>query len=513
MSGLSWLWSPSAGVGRVSEARLRPAAVFVLLAGPLLSMVDSNVVNVAVPDIGTQLHTTLPAVQWAVSGYLLALAATLPVTAWLAKRFGTVRTYTVSLVAFTLTSVACAFAGSVGQLIAFRVAQGIAAAPLVPLAMNLLFKGGGQKRLPVTAGLVLFLGPALGPTIGGVLVAAWSWPAIFLVNLPIGTAALALLPSLRRDGVVDERDPAARFDPLGLLLLSGGLVLALLGANRGPQHGWFAPSVWPLWTLGLLLILAYCAWAPTRAHPAVDLRLLRRGQSALAVWLCVITSVALFSVLFLLPVLIQDVQGHGPLAAGLVLLPQGIVMGLSTRAGQRLGERGHLRAGILVGLGAVAVTTAALLLVTPSTPLWMLAAILAGRGIGLGLVIQPLLVALLDGLDPTQLADANTLFSVGQRLGGSIGVSLLATFFSLRVNAYVATVVGPGHTSGVGSLATAPAAIRPRLANAAVHGFHDTILVAVGVAAIGLLSALFLRSPETQPATPPEANLELADLD
>src|SRR5581483_9126765 len=114
---------------------------------------------------------------------------------------------------------------------------------------------------------------------------------------------------------------SAPFDPIGLLVLSGGLVLALLGANRGPQHGWFATSVWPLWTSGLLLVLAYCGWAPTRAHPAVDLRLLRRGQSALAVWLCVIASVALFSVLFLLPVLIQDVQGHGPLAAGLVLLP------------------------------------------------------------------------------------------------------------------------------------------------------------------------------------------------
>src|SRR3954454_1062570 len=218
----------------MNAARLRPAAVFVLLAGPLLSMVDSNVVNVAVPDIGVDLHTNLPAVQWAVSGYLLALAATLPATAWLAKRVGTVRTYTVSLAAFTVTSAACAFADGIGQLIAFRAAQGVAAAPLVPLAMNLLFAGDAQKRLPVTAGLVLFLGPALGPTVGGLLVAAWSWPAIFLVNLPIGAAALALLPALRRNGIVDEREADAPFDPLGLLLLSAGLVLALLGTNRGP---------------------------------------------------------------------------------------------------------------------------------------------------------------------------------------------------------------------------------------------------------------------------------------
>jgi hypothetical protein len=134
--------------------------------------------------------------------------------------------------------------------------------------------------------------------------------------------------------------------------------------------------------------------------------------------------------------------------------------------------------------------------VTASTPLWILAIVLAGRGIGLGLVIQPLLVALLDGLDPSQLADANALFNVGQRLGGSIGVSLLATFFSLRVGTYVTAVVGSaGARSSLGSLSAAPPAIRAKLAGAAVHGFHDTILVAVGVAVVGLVCALFLRDP------------------
>jgi EmrB/QacA subfamily drug resistance transporter len=418
----------------------------------------------------------------------------LPATSFLAKRLGTVRVYAVSLAGFTLASVLCAFAQNVPELVGARVAQGVAAAPLVPLSMSLTL--GRRDKIPTSAGIVLFLGPALGPTVGGLLVSAWSWPAIFLVNAPIGLAALAALPVLRRRGITDERDRAARFDPAGLLLLSGGLVLAIYGAGEGPTSGWGSARSWPFWCAGVLLLSGYGWWARGREHPAVDLRLLRRVQSALAVWLCTITAVAMFSVLFLLPVLLQDIQGHGPLASGLVLLPQGLVMGLSTRYGMTLGERGGQRGGIVTGLVAIGATTALLLLVTVHTPLWIVSVIMAGRGLGIGLVIQPLLLSMLAGLSPAQLADANTLFNVGQRLGGSIGVGLLATFFTVRVTARVKDALGPAASrlgTGVGGLASAPPAVRPRLADAAVAGFHDTIWLGVGIAAVGVLCALFLR--------------------
>jgi EmrB/QacA subfamily drug resistance transporter len=468
------------------------AATLALLAGPLLSMVDSNVVNVAIPDITRDLRGSLTSVQWTVSGYLLALAATLPATSFLAKRLGTVRVYAVSLAGFTLASVLCAFASNVPELVGARVAQGVLAAPLVPLSMSLTL--GRRDRIPTSAGIVLFLGPALGPTIGGLLVSAWGWPAIFLVNAPIGVAALAAVPVLRRRGVASERDRAARFDPAGLALLSGGLVLSIYGTGQGPTSGWGSARSWPFWAAGLLLICGYGWWARGREHPAVDLRLLRRPQSALAVALCTLTAVAMFSVLFLLPVLLQDIQGHGALASGLVLLPQGLVMGLSTRCGMALGERGWGRRGIVAGLIAIGATTGLLLFVTMHTPLWIVSAVMAGRGLGIGLVIQPLLLAMLAGLSASQLADANTLFNVGQRLGGSIGVGLLATFFTLRVTARVRDAFGPAASRlGTGSLASAPPPVRPRLADAAMAGFHDTIWVGVGIAAVGVLCALFLR--------------------
>jgi EmrB/QacA subfamily drug resistance transporter len=505
--------------------KLGPLAMLALLAGPLLSMVDSSVVNVAVPDISRSLHGSLDTIQWTVSGYLLALAAILPATSFLAKRFGTVRVYAVSLAAFTGASVLCALAHTLPELVAARALQGAVGAPLVPLSMSLTL-GGDRRNLPTSAGVVLFLGPALGPTVGGLLVSAWGWPAIFLVNAPIGLAALLALPRLARHGIVDTRDASARFDPFGLALLSVGLAAALYGASEGPTHGWWSARSGPFWLSGLLLLLGYGLWARRRPYPAVDLRLLRHPRSALALWLCTVASVVTFSVLFLLPVLVQTIQGHGALASGLVLLPQGIVMGLSTKWGMTLGERGWLRPLVLLGLLAVGTTTALLLLVDANTPLWTVAALMAGRGLGIGMVIQPLLLAMLAGLGRDQMADANTLFNVAQRLGGSIGVGLLATFFTLRVTSHVGAVLGtrsvPAAGSGTGGagLASAPPALRPALVHAALAGFHDTILVATGIAFLGAVCALFVRrpgtgqpdpeptgrpSPAAQPAPPPAA--------
>jgi EmrB/QacA subfamily drug resistance transporter len=489
----------------VRPVKLTPLALFVLLSGSILSMVDSSVVNVAVPDISADLGAPLTDVQWAVSGYLLALAATLPATAYLGRRFGSVRAYAASVAAFTIASVGCALAQNVPELVGARVVQGIAAAPLVPLSLNLIFGNGDADNVPVSAGLVLFLGPALGPTVGGVLVTTGGWPYIFLVNVPIGVAALLGIPHLRRLGIADEVDRATRFDPFGLALLSVGLTGLIYGTSEAPNHGWWRLDVAPYWIVGAGLLIAYLAWARRRDEPALELRLLRRFQSALAVGLCVLATVAMFGVLFLLPVLVQSVQGHGALSSGLVLFPQGIVMGLSTAIGRKLGGA-WLRPAIIAGFAAIGATSLLLLLTKVDTPLWITALIMALRGFGVGLVIQPLLTGLLSGLPQRELTHANTLFNVGQRIGGSVGVSLLATLFSIRLTDHVLAALGlTAPVSGVhaGSLADVPAALRPVVTSAAVTAFHEATLVATAAAALGALGAIFVRPQPV--ATEPQA--------
>jgi MFS family permease len=230
-----------------------------LIAGPFLSSVDSNIVTVALPAIAKQLHTSLEATQWVLSGYLLALAASLAASAYLAKRFGTRNVYLVGLAGFTVASVLCALTPTIGLLIAARVLQGLLGAPLVPLAMTMMLSGqeGKRRRLPPAAGMLLFLAPAIGPTAGGLLLYLSGWPSIFLVNVPIGILGMLGVVSMPQQA--DTGRATTPFDLPGILLLAGGLVLAIYGATQGPQVGWLAVGTWPFLVGGGILLLIYVA--------------------------------------------------------------------------------------------------------------------------------------------------------------------------------------------------------------------------------------------------------------
>ena len=415
------------------SARLGPLVQYALLAGPLLSMIDSSIVNVAVEPIARELDASLTTVQWTVSGYLLALGAGLAGTAYLARRFGTRPVYQVSVIAFTFASALCALAPDATVLVAARVLQGLAAAPLVPLAMSMLLgRGTGAARsISPLAGIMLFLGPALGPTLGGALIGAGGWRVIFLINVPLGAlaaVAVRFVPAALAPG----RTPGARFDLPGLVLLAAGLTALLFGASLGAASGWTSAATLAPLTAGGVLLASYAAWALRHDQSALDLSLARQPVPALSMALCALASVVTWAAVFLLPVFVQSVQGRSALAAGLTLLPQGLITGLSTALAPRLLTRLTVRVTVLAGFAVLAVASLGLFLVTETTSLWLIALILAGRSVSIGLIINPLLQALTEPLRPEQLGDANTLFNTGQRIAGSFGIGLLAALYAAQ---------------------------------------------------------------------------------
>ena len=212
-----------------------------------------------------------------------------------------------------------------------------------------------------------------------------------------------------------------------------------------------------------------------------------------------LAAVVMFVMLFLIPVFLESVQGLTPLQAGLALLPQGLVTGLGTVLGEKLPAKYGLRRSVAVGMGILTLSTAALLLVDSDTPGWLVPTILSGRGLALGLTIQPLLPAMLGGLVPAEMADATVLFNVAQWVGGSIGISLLATFFKVREQAHVGAVLPrfgvPAHNPLAGSAENAvamPVTVQHALGKAATAGFHDVIALLVVLAAVGTAAALLL---------------------
>ena len=469
MTAPAGLAPPGAGPKTVPKAG--PLVQYALLAGPLLSMLDSSIVNVAVEPIARELHASLTVVQWTVSGYLLALGAGLAGTAYLARRFGTLPVYRASVIAFTVASALCALAPGVGVLVGARILQGLVAAPLVPLAMSMLLGGGqtagesqGSRSISPGAGILLFLGPALGPTVGGALIGTVGWRGIFMINVPLGAlaaVAVGAVPAAMAPG----RRPGARFDLPGLILLAAGLTGLLLGASQGPSAGWTAPATWLPLTAGAALTCCYVAWAARRDEPALDLSLARQPGPALSMALCALASVVTWAAVFLLPVFVQSVQGRSALVAGLALAPQGLITGLSTALAPRWLSRLTVRVTVLAGFAVLAVASLGLLLITAATPLWLIALILAVRSVSVGLVINPLLQALIQPLRPDQLGDANTLFNTWQRIAGSFGIGLVAALYATR-----ARTGGP------------------------VPALHAAGLVLIAIAAAGALGALCLPS-------------------
>jgi predicted MFS family arabinose efflux permease len=278
---------------------------------------------------------------------------------------------------------------------------------------------------------MLFLGPALGPTVGGALIGVAGWRSIFLINVPLGALAAVAVGSVPA-ALAPGRQPGTRFDLPGLVLLAAGLTGLLLGASQGASAGWSSGTSWVPLAAGAVLSACYVGWAARRDSPALDLSLARRRGPVLSMGLCALASVVTWAAVFLLPVFVQSVQGRSALAAGLAMAPQGLITGLSTALAPRWLARLTVRVTVASGFAALALASLGLLLIGAATPLWLIAVILSARSVSVGLIINPLLQALLQPLRPGQLADAGTLFNAWQRIAGSFGIGLVAALYATQ---------------------------------------------------------------------------------
>src|SRR5690348_3423901 len=256
---------------------LKIAGVIVL--GAIMSILDVTVVSVALPTFQTEFHASYAQVAWTMTGYTLALATVIPLTGWAADRFGTKRLYMLALLLFCAGSGSCAAAHSIGQLVGFRVLQGLGGGMLMPLGMTIMTRAAGPQRmgrLMAILGIPMLLGPICGPILGGWLIEAASWHWIFLINLPIGVVALCYaawaLPK-------DRPQPSESFDFLGMAMLSPGLALFLYGVSSLPATGTVtATKVWLPMLVGGLLVIGFVAYSFRPRHPLLDLRLFRNRR-------------------------------------------------------------------------------------------------------------------------------------------------------------------------------------------------------------------------------------------
>jgi EmrB/QacA subfamily drug resistance transporter len=415
-----------------SSTRIEPHVwriVAVVILGAIMSVLDTTIVNVALHDLSGDLHASLDSIQWVITGYLLSLAAVIPITGWAVRRFGARRLYLIALVVFTAGSALCGLAWSSTSLIFFRVLQGVGGGMLTPIGQMILVKAAGPKNLPKVMsaiGIPIVLAPVFGPTLGGLLLQDAGWQWIFMINVPVGivafTLGLRLLPR-EHAGVED----AGRLDFAGLILAAAGTVGITYGLSESNAAGSLASSkVLIPFLVGLALVAAFVTRARRIDYPLLDLSLFRnRGFTAASVVTFCLGG-ALFGAMILMPLYFQTVRGEDAIDTGLLLIPQGIGGGLGMFLSGRATERFGAGMTSVVGAAILVVATVPFVLITAGSSFVLIGAAMVLRGIGIGLAIMPAMTAAFAVLEPDQVNDAAPQLTVLQRVGGSLGTAIIA---------------------------------------------------------------------------------------
>ena len=464
-------------------------AVSIVLVGAFMALLDTTIVNVALPSIRTGLHASPASLEWIVSGYALAYGLALVPGGRAGDRFGHKRLFLIGLTIFTLASVACGISHTQGQIVAARIVQGLGAGlffPAISATIQHTFTGRARSKAFGVLGAVIGVSTALGPLLGGLIIAVagaqdgWRW--VFLVNLFIGAVAIPMAAWRLPPVTVHTR---RGFDPVGLLLLTGGLLLLLVPLVDGQQAGW------PAWTwvsfgccLVVFPLLAIWEWRSDQRgrDPLLKPGLLRQTSFSAGAIFAIAFFGGFSSVFFTLSILWQEGLGHSALITGLVIAPFSVGTLIAAANSDKLSARlGRLVlvlgcTMLLIGLG---LTVLVLHLTAPATDGWDLAGPLLLAGLGTGMTIAPNQDFVLATVPRQEAGTASGILGTSQRLGTAIGIAVIGSvlFGTLR---FV-----PG-----------PAAV----ASAFSHSAQLALLANLGFVVLALV--LVLALPRTIPGHP-----------
>ncbi|MER7416065.1 DHA2 family efflux MFS transporter permease subunit [Micromonospora peucetia] len=418
---------------RLDASVLKIAGVVVI--GAIMSILDVTVVSVALPTFQREFGASYAEVAWTMTAYTLSLATVIPLSGWAADRFGTKRLYMIALALFTIGSGLCANADTIGQLIGYRVLQGLGGGMLMPLGMTIMTRAAGPHRigrLMAVLGIPMLLGPIGGPILGGWLIDVASWHWIFLINLPIGAVALVYaalaLPK-------DNPEPSESFDFLGMLMLSPGLALFLYGISSLPETGTFADTkVWAPMLVGGALLVAFVLYSFRPRHPLLDLRLFANRNLTIATVTMFVFIIAFMGAGLLFPSYFLQIRGESTLTAGLLMAPQGLGAMVTMPVAGMLADKMPVGRTVPFALGLIALGFFTFTQVDPETSYVLLCGSLFVMGLGMGGTMMPIMTSALKTLTAHEVARGSTLVNIIQQIGGSVGAAIMSVILTNELN-------------------------------------------------------------------------------
>lgn len=406
--------------------------VIAVMSGAFLVVLDTTVVNVALPKIMAAFGVNVDKIQWVVTAYMIAMAILMPSVGWLSARIGNKSLFMASLIVFTLASCLCGAAWNVDALIVFRIIQGVGAGALMPIAMVIIFEAFPPEERGLAMGVYgigATFGPAIGPSLGGYLTDHFSWHLIFYINIPIGLVGIILAAYILQP---DKHKKKMRFDIPGFLSMAVFLGSLLAALSQGQREGWSSFYILTLFTVAAFGLAAFL-WAERAAkEPFIDLGVYRTFAHTMATIVFIIQGFGLYGSTFIIPLYFESMLDYTALQAGLLMLPMALVVAIVLPIAGRMADRMDGRIPITLGVVFSAISLYWMsfvdLRISQTTAYMMLVV----RGLGIGFIFPPLMNLALKCLPQEKTAVGSGLMNVSRQIGGAFGVAIIGVLLDRR---------------------------------------------------------------------------------
>jgi EmrB/QacA subfamily drug resistance transporter len=487
----------------------------VIVIGTFMAILDSSIVNVALPKMMTIFNASADDIQWILTAYMLTLGVIMPISGFLGDTFGYKRTYIVALSLFVLGSVFCGMSWGVNSMIAARIIQALGGGIMQPLGMALIYQSFPRSKIGMVLGfwgIAAMAAPAIGPTLGGYLVEYSNWRLIFYINLPIGILNLFLA------GMILKETPLVKgkhFDFVGIATSSIGLFSTLLALSDGTKYGWSSPFIVTLFITSLITLTIFVFNELQHPEPILDLRMFKNFLFSISVIISSLLAIGMFGAIFLIPMLLQNVLGQTAMKTGLIMFPAAIASGVMMPLSGKLFDKYGARGIVIGGLILVTWTTYAMNGFNDLTPYAVMTVWLTIRGAGMGLSMMPVTTVGMNTVPTALIGRASALSNVIRQVSSSFGIAMFTTIMqhrqvfhfsnmaqslNLNSNEYVhlqATLgdistslgLGYGTTQGLGISIIANEIGKLSM----IQAIGDCFIVAAALCLVALVMSLFLK--------------------
>jgi EmrB/QacA subfamily drug resistance transporter len=408
------------------------AILFVIVIGTFMAILDSSIVNVALPKMMTIFSASADDIQWILTAYMLTLGVIMPISGYLGDTFGYKKTYVVALSLFIIGSIFSGMSWSVNSMIVARIIQALGGGIMQPLGMALLYQSFPRNKIGMVLGfwgIAAMAAPAIGPTLGGYLVEYVNWRLIFYINIPIGFANLFLAGIILKETALIK---GKHFDFIGMMTSTIGLFCMLLALSDGTKYGWSSPFIVSLFIISLISLTIFVVNELQHPEPILDLRMFKNFLFTWSVIIGSLLAIGLFGAIFLVPMLLQNVLGQTAMKTGLIMFPaalaSGIMMPLSGKLFDKYGARGI----VICGLALVTWTTYAMYGFNDLTPYAIMTIWLTIRGAGMGLAMMPVTTVGMNTIPTALIGRASALSNVVRQVASSFGIAMFTSIMQHR---------------------------------------------------------------------------------